>query len=173
VTADLAANGLVGFSLRRAAKAAGTTHKVLLYHFESADDLLRQAVFLLRERRIARSVDGWTDGHGSVVEWIDVAWRALLGEESTVLDQVIGLVLYDTERYRALAAEASAQYLPTLIERCPEDWSEQRKLEVAHLILGALRGFLIERATTGRVVGVEAGLAALRRAVGREAGAPL
>jgi AcrR family transcriptional regulator len=168
VTADLAANGLVGFSLRRAAKAAGTTHKVLLYHFESADDLLRQAVFLLRERRIARSVDGWTDRHGSLVEWIDVAWRALLGEESTVLDQVIGLVLYDTDRYRELAAEASAQYLPTLVARCPDDWSEQRKLEVAHLILGALRGFLIERATTGEVVGVEAGLAALRRAVGRE-----
>jgi hypothetical protein len=29
VTDDLAVNGLVDFSLRRAAKAAGTTHKVL------------------------------------------------------------------------------------------------------------------------------------------------
>jgi hypothetical protein len=25
----------LGFSLRRAARAAGTTHKVLLYHFEA------------------------------------------------------------------------------------------------------------------------------------------
>lgn len=33
VTEDLARNGLVDFSLRRAAKAAGTTHKILLYHF--------------------------------------------------------------------------------------------------------------------------------------------
>jgi AcrR family transcriptional regulator len=172
VTEDLAANGLVGFSLRRAAKAAGTTHKVLLYHFESADDLLRQAVTLLRERRIARAVGAWTEEPGGLAEWIDVAWQALLGEESTVLDQVIGLVLYDTDRYRDLGAEASAQYLPTLIERCPDDWPEQRKLEVAHLILGALRGFLIERATTGEVVGVDAGLAALRRAVGREERAP-
>jgi hypothetical protein len=30
VTDDLAENGLVDFSLRRAARAAGTTHKVLL-----------------------------------------------------------------------------------------------------------------------------------------------
>src|SRR5437764_4815797 len=135
VTDDLAANGLVDFSLRRAAKAAGTTHKVLLYHFESADDLLLQAVTLLRQRRIARAVDTWAEDPGGLAEWIDVAWRALLGEESTVLDQAIGLVLYDTDRYRDLGAKASAQYLPTLIERCPDDWSEQRKLEVAHLIL--------------------------------------
>src|SRR5437763_5584042 len=52
VTEDLAVNGLVDFSLRRAARAAGTTHKVLLYHFDGVEDLLRQAVFKLRERRI-------------------------------------------------------------------------------------------------------------------------
>src|SRR5258707_11222766 len=44
VADDLAVNGLVDFSLRRAARAAGTTHKVLLYHFDGADDLLRQAI---------------------------------------------------------------------------------------------------------------------------------
>src|SRR6266700_7318133 len=53
VTNDLAVNGLVDFSLRRAARAAGTTHKVLLYHFDGIEDLLRQAVFQLRGRRIA------------------------------------------------------------------------------------------------------------------------
>ena len=52
VADDLAVNGLVDFSLRRAARAAGTTHKVLLYHFDGADDLLRQAIIQLRERRI-------------------------------------------------------------------------------------------------------------------------
>ncbi|MFI5211107.1 MAG: TetR/AcrR family transcriptional regulator, partial [Gemmatimonadales bacterium] len=36
VSDDLAVNGLVDYSLRRAARAAGTTHKVLLYHFDSA-----------------------------------------------------------------------------------------------------------------------------------------
>src|ERR1700677_4864170 len=56
VTEDLAGNGLVDFSLRRAARAAGTTHKVLLYHFDGADDLLRQAIVQLRERRISRGL---------------------------------------------------------------------------------------------------------------------
>src|SRR5689334_24908601 len=56
VTDDLAANGLVDFSLRRAARAAGTTHKVLLYHFDSAEDLLAQAIRQLRERRIGNAL---------------------------------------------------------------------------------------------------------------------
>ena len=56
VTEDLAVNGLVDFSLRRAARAAGTTHKVLLYHFDGVDDLLSQAIFQLRERRISRGL---------------------------------------------------------------------------------------------------------------------
>src|SRR5260370_42108943 len=56
VTDDLAVNGLVDFSLRRAARAAGTTHKVLLYYFDGADDLLRQAILQLRERRIGNAL---------------------------------------------------------------------------------------------------------------------
>src|SRR5881392_3187578 len=57
VSDDLAVNGLVDFSLRRAARAAGTTHKVLLYHFDGPEDLLTQAVLQLRERRISRAME--------------------------------------------------------------------------------------------------------------------
>src|SRR5215470_327513 len=65
VTDDLAVNGLVEFSLRRAARAAGTTHKVLLYHFNGADDLLAQAIFQLRERRIGRALEAVGRGPGA------------------------------------------------------------------------------------------------------------
>src|SRR5215467_13521582 len=56
VTDDLAVNGLVDFSLRRAARAAGTTHKVLLYYFDGADDLLARAILQLRSRRIENAL---------------------------------------------------------------------------------------------------------------------
>src|SRR6478672_12559593 len=56
VTDDLAANGLVDFSLRRAARAAATTHKVLLYYFDGADALLTEAILHLRERRIEKGM---------------------------------------------------------------------------------------------------------------------
>src|SRR5712675_1126883 len=56
VSDDLAVNGLVDFSLRRAARAAGTTHKVLLYHFDGAEDLLAQAIFHSTTATWARAV---------------------------------------------------------------------------------------------------------------------
>jgi len=170
VTDDLAINGLVDFSLRRAARAAGTTHKVLLYHFEGADDLLVQAILRLRGRRIDKGLAAAADSPASrtLAGRVRAVWPALVGEESRVLDQAIGLAMYDTERYAELGRGASAQYLPSLLSLCPDEWTDQRKLEVAQMILAALRGFLIDRLTSDDTSGVDAGFEALARALDRE-----
>jgi DNA-binding transcriptional regulator YbjK len=170
VVDDLAVNGLVDFSLRRAARAAGTTHKVLLYYFDGADDLLEQAIFHLRERRIVNSLAAAREAQAqTLAEWVRASWSALVvGEELRVLDQAMGLMMYDPDRYAGLGRGASQQYLPTLLSICPPDWSEQRKLEVSEMILAALRGFLIDRLTSGNTAGAEAGVEALARALDRE-----
>ncbi len=172
VTDDLAANGLVDFSLRRAARAAGSTHKVLLYHFASVDDLLTQAIVALRERRIGNAIAVASNGPAgrSLADRVRSIWPVLLSPESglRVLDQAIGLSMYDPARYRDLGREASAQYLPVLLSLCPPQWSEQRKYEIAQLILATMRGLLIDWLTTGETVGSEAGLVALVRALERE-----
>lgn len=169
VTDDLAVNGLVDFSLRRAARAAGTTHKVLLYHFDSADDLLRQAILQLRERRINNSLAAASEPERkTLAARVGAVWAVLVGEESRVLDQAIGLMMYDSARYAELGRGASQQYLPSLLSLCPPDWSDQRKLEVSELILAVLRGFVIDRLTSGDITGVEAGFEALARALERE-----
>jgi len=170
VTDDLAAHGLVDFSLRRAARAADTTHKVLLYHFDGVDDLLKQAVFQLRERRIDRAVAA--SDKPTLAARVRAIWPVLTSEESWVLDQAIGLSMYDNDRYRDLARGASRQYLPTLHAICPSEWSDRRKLEVSEMILGALRGFLVDLRTSGDEAGIEAGLAALSRALDREEATP-
>jgi AcrR family transcriptional regulator len=169
VVDDLAVNGLVDFSLRRAARAAGTTHKVLLYYFDGADDLLQQAIWQLRERRIAKSLALANAVQPQTLEArVRAVWTALVGEESRVLDQAIGLLMYDSERYAGLGLGASQLYLPGLLSICPPDWTEQRKLEVSELIMAALRGFLIDLLTSGNSEGVEAGFEALARALDRE-----
>jgi len=170
VTDDLAVNGLVDFSLRRAARAASTTHKVLLYHFDGADDLLAQAIFQLRERRIGNALTAIAAGPEgqSLARRVRAIWSALLGEESRVLDQAIGLTMYDPARYAELGRGASQQYLPTLLSICPPRWPDQRKLEVSEMILAALRGFIIDWLTSGNTTGVEAGFQALARALERE-----
>lgn len=174
VADDLAVNGLVDFSLRRAARAAGTTHKVLLYHFDGADDLLAQAIFRLRQRRIGNAlamVAAGPEGQ-TLADRVRSVWPALVGEESRVLDQAIGLMMYDPVRYAGLGRGASQQYLPPLLSICPPDWSEQRKLEVCEMILASLRGFLIDWLVSGDMTGVEAGFEALARALEREEAAP-
>jgi AcrR family transcriptional regulator len=170
VTDDLAVNGLVDFSLRRAARAAGATHKVLLYHFEGADDLLAQAIVKLRERRIAKGLVAATEGAARrpLAAWVRDVWPILVGEEARVLDQAIGLAIYDPDRYAALGREASRQYLPALLSICPQHWSDQRKLEVAEMILAVLRGFLVDARTSGDTAGIAAGFEALVRALERE-----
>src|ERR671923_1646642 len=40
--------GVADFSLRRAARAAGTSHRILGYHFGSADELLREVLAEIR-----------------------------------------------------------------------------------------------------------------------------
>lgn len=167
---DLAVNGLVDFSLRRAARAAGTTHKVLLYHFDGADDLLRQAIPRLRERRIERGIAAaaMPAAVATLSGRVRALWPALLGEESRVLDQAIGLNMYDPDRYAELGRGATEQYLPALLSICPPAWSEDRKLEVAHMILAVLRGFLVTRLTSGDATGIAEGFEALTRALDRE-----
>jgi len=159
----------VDFSLRRAARAAGTTHKVLLYHFDGADDLLQQAIGELRNRRIVNALTAVGQMQPrTLAARVRAVWPALVGEESRVLDQAMGLVMYDPDRYAGLGRGASQQYMPGLLSLCPPDWSEQRKIEVAEMILAALRGFLIDLLTSGNTAGAEAGLVALTRALDRE-----
>src|SRR6266536_615864 len=173
VTDDLAVNGLVDFSLRRAARAAGTTHKVLLYYFDSAEDLLTQAIHKLRDRRIDKGLAAATrPDRQTLAARVRAVWPALVGEESRVLDQAIGLMMYDPVRYAELGKGASQQYLPGLLSILPPDWSDRRKLEVAEMILAVLRGFLVDWLTSGETAGVEAGFEALVRALEREEDAP-
>lgn len=158
------------FSLRRAARATGTTHKVLLYYFNGVDDLLEQAILRLRDRRIdnAMTAASRPPAAETLAARVRATWPALVGAESRVLDQAIGLTMYDPDRYANLGRGASQQYLPSVLSLCPKHWSDQRKLEVAEMILAVLRGFLIDRVTSGDDTGVHAGFEALCRALDRE-----
>lgn len=169
ITDDIAHNGLVDFSLRRAARAAGTTHKMLLYYFDGADDLLRQAVFKLRERRIAAVLAATARGrHRTLAARVRAVWPILVSGETSVHDQAMGLMMYDPTRYGDLGRGSSRQYLPALLSMCPPGWPERRKLEVAEMIMATLRGFVIDRLASGDSAGVEAGFEALARALERE-----
>jgi AcrR family transcriptional regulator len=171
VTDDIATNGLVEFSLRRAARAADTTHKVLLYHFDGVDDLLNQAVGELRERRIARGLVAVAalENPQTLSARVRTMWPVLVGEDAWVHDQAIGLMMFDPQRYGELGRGATERYLAILLSLCPGEWSARRKLEVSEMILATLRGFVVNRlASVSGGEGTVAGLEALCRALDRE-----
>lgn len=167
VTEDLANNGLVGFSLRRAARAAGTTHKVLLYYFDGVDDLLVQGVLRLRQQRVS---DGLAAAmrKDTLSNRVRAIWPVLVADEAIVLDQAMGLAMYDTAHYAVLGQDASDQYMRALVDLCPQSWTGDRRFEVAALILSTLRGFLIDARTSSDPTRIRAGFDALARTLERE-----
>ncbi len=169
VVDDLAANGLADFSLRRAARAAGTTHKVLLYHFDGADDLLGQALPALRGRRVA-NVQAATGAAGSLAGRVRAVWPVLMDDIAgvRVIDQAMGLAMYEPGRYAHLTAAAYPQYLTVIMSWCPPHWTDQRKREVATLVVAALRGCIAEWRITRNTAHITPALDALERALERE-----
>lgn len=166
---DLRVNGLADFSLRRAARAAGTTHKVLLYHFEGVEDLLGQAVSTLRETRISNALASAVT-LPSLADRVRAVWAVLMDDATGVraIDQAIGLAMYDPARYAHLAKDAAALYRRPLMTLCPPDWDVERKEAVAELIMATMRGLLMEWQTTRESDRIELALTALTRALDRE-----
>ena len=169
VVDDLAANGLADFSLRRAARAAGTTHKVLLYYFDGAEDLLGQALPKLRDKRTAAAMTAVTSAD-TLAGRVRAVWPVLMDDATggRVIDEAIGLAMYDPARYSHLSRGASEAYLGTLQSWCPPHWTEQRQREVALLIVATLRGCLAEWRTTRDMTNIAPALDALVRALERE-----
>jgi hypothetical protein len=147
---------------------------VLLYYFEGADDLLGQAILQLRDRRTARGLAVATAGPPGrpLADRIRALWPVLASDQARVLDQAIGLAMSDPARYGELGRESSKQYLPALMSLCPDPWSDQRRFEVAELVLAGLRGLLVELRTSGDEAGVARGFEAFIRALEREEAAP-
>ena len=174
VTDDIAANGLADFSLRRAARACGTTHKVLLYHFGSGESLLAASVAELRARRIEGGMDAALSVHGATLaDRVRALWPALISRETDALDQAMGLAMTDPQRYGLLVSGALEEYLPPLRALCPPEWDQRRKDEVAALILATLRGLVLTRRTSAAPFEPGPALAALDRALGREEAADI
>src|SRR3978361_987675 len=85
ITDDVVTHGLADFSLRGAARASATTHKVLLYHFGSVEELLAAVVGELRARRVLGGLLASAATGSTLTERVRVLWPALTGAEADAL----------------------------------------------------------------------------------------
>ena len=89
-----------------------------------------------------------------------------------VIDQAMGLAMYEPGRYAHLTAEAYPQYMAVLMSWCPPHWTDQRKREVATLVVATLRGCIAEWRITRDMTHIAPALDALVRALDREEQVP-
>lgn len=144
-------DGLHNFSLRRAAVAAGTTHKVLLYHFGSADNLILEANDLLRADAAAGG-EKFLSSSGSQDISAQLAtfwkyWERMDGS-APVFHQMIGLAMSDPARFGEAGRRATLDNLDTLMAHIDQNIGIEQRRILATLALALVRGLSIDRAVT-------------------------
>jgi AcrR family transcriptional regulator len=142
-------HGVADFSLRQAAKAAGTSHRILAYHFGSADGLLRDALAEIR-RPVIDAVTQALRAPGA--DPIETAWKLFTGRMPTarVLLEVQMLAATNPE-YRDIGQDFVRAYLPVVEEAVRPDLDPQRRDAAAALVLAVIRGLLLDARSTGEL----------------------
>jgi AcrR family transcriptional regulator len=159
--------GLYGFSLRRAAAAAGTTHKVLLYHFGSAENLMVEAVDLIRTDMVTSGRAAVPVRGSGFAERLDALWRYWRSADggARILYEAIGLAMVRPDQFGDLAKRATADILSEMAEALAPVVGADAADTVATLLLGLLRGLTIDRSITGDEARVDAAFRAFAAAL--------
>lgn len=110
------AHGLIGLSLRPLAAALGTSDRMLLYHFDSKDDLVAALVRTSTQRAVQR-VRAMPPS-ASVAEAVLELWDVVSGSEVERLQRLYveaaALGLFGTEPYAAVVRESNALWTAAL-----------------------------------------------------------
>lgn len=138
----LLTDGLQDFSVRQVAKRAGTTHRIVLYHFESTDKLLREALTEIRRPFLARAKVA-----PDLRELAEEVFTESPAER--VLLQGLLLAGLDPDRYADVGRDYTAMYLPIVKRRLPNHVTGRARDDLAELVLCAFRGALLDAHTTG------------------------
>lgn len=161
-------HGLSELSLRPLAAALGTSHKTLLYHFGSKEQLfaaiLREARNRERLRAVARPV---ADGDAiPFVDLLSATWKYLSGPSEDAFwrfyFEIHALGLRDPERYDEGLRDGVYDWL-AMIEAflTAEGHEPEQATRLATLILGTFRGLQLDLLTTGDRERVDAAMQGL------------
>ncbi|KAA1427781.1 TetR/AcrR family transcriptional regulator [Nocardioides antri] len=143
-------HGLIGLTLRPLAAALGTSDRMLLYHFDSRDDLVI-AVIVRTVDRATAAVEVLPDAP-SVRSGVNRLWEAFRSEPLRgclhVYCQAAATGLIGQEPYRSAARDANARWAQSLrdyLVRCGA--SPRRVARVVRLVDSSLYGFHLDLIT--------------------------
>ena len=169
VTEKLARSGLAGTGLRDLAAAAGVSHRTLLYHFGSRDELVLEALGELRDYQyglVANTLQAGTSRPG-VSDLARGVWKNITGPDThdwfKLFYEAYVASLRDPETYAEFLDDAVHRWIGVILEIFEEDRPHLAGNESATLLLAAIRGLHLDLLATGDRQRVERALETLLR----------
>ena len=163
-----AENGITDVSFRELARALGTTHRMLGYHFGSKEGLLVAVVQRVEERQRTALTALLGDDSLGVEEQID-RMSEVLGDPAQVPNERLLLELYgQAVQGRHPAVELFPRIVTAWIDPLRDlagrlGFPEEDRDAVAHLMLAVSRGLLLDYLATGDVAAAERAAGLFRR----------
>jgi AcrR family transcriptional regulator len=152
----VAHNGIGTRSLRDLAASVGTSHRMLIHHFGSRDELL-VAIVQEVERRQSAMLDDLPDDPAGAMAGM---WKDLRQPEKWPFERLF----FECYARGAQGEEPFSQLLPGAVDNWLRDVAAQSSAPVdsgtLRLGLAVTRGLLLDLVATGDVAGVDAALAA-------------
>ncbi|KWR89057.1 TetR/AcrR family transcriptional regulator [Cupriavidus sp. IDO] len=162
-TAHVLENGLGDLSLRNVADALGTSHRMLIYYFGSADGFWQALLFRVRhaeqQAREQLHVDGLSAEATMVAAWDRYSAPSYL-PMMQLLFEIYGRAIRDRERFSGFLDDVIGSWTSVIAERLQQGMnvSAGEARLFARVEVATMRGLLLDLITTGDRNGTTAAL---------------
>ncbi|MCR9098231.1 MAG: TetR/AcrR family transcriptional regulator [bacterium] len=169
MTEKLARSGVAGTGLRDLAAAAGVSHRTLLYHFGSRDELVLEALGELRDYQYGLVANTLDDGAArpGISDLARGVWKNITGPDThdwfKLFYEAYVASLRDPEAYAEFLDDAVHRWIRVILEIFEEDRPHLARDESATLLLATIRGLHLDLLATGDRQRVERALETLLR----------
>lgn len=140
-------HGLVGLSLRPMAAQLGTSDRMLLYHFDSKDDLVATVLRISNDRSVTaiRALPPATSVRQAVLDLWAAVTRPELDRCQRVYVEAAALGLLGREPYVSVVREANAVWIAALADHLAASGMPRRLAARAVVLLdAAMMGFQLD-----------------------------
>jgi AcrR family transcriptional regulator len=154
VMAHVAIEGMSTLTLRQLAAAIGTSHRMLVYHFGSKDELMIEVVRLLEQRQKDALTDLVADDALPPRDQMRRMWLRLIDpamwQQERLFFEVYGQALHGRHASRAFLEELIESWVEPLSDAYRRLGVAEGEVEsAARLALSVTRGLLMELLATG------------------------
>lgn len=148
-------NGVANLSLRPLASKVGSKARLLIYHFESKEKLVTEAMLVVRDRvqqAFAEIVSGGEDLMPSEIITRFWSWATAREHQKylRLFFEIHGLALQEPHQYGRYLEGAVESWVEMMTSALPRDLPSHRRRAFASLAVGAVVGLLLDFLSSSR-----------------------